>query len=59
MATIEILMDREILVKKQEYSSQKLFDIYSDLMFSNKSKEEIAEDITRILDILQDKNHVW
>lgn len=59
MDTTNLLLERELLIKKLEYAKQKLFDISANLNFGYKTKDEIADDAYKTIEILNDKDKVW
>ena len=59
MDTVNVLLERELLIKKLEYAKQKLFDIGTDLSQENKANNNIADEAYRAIDVLEDKNKIW
>ncbi|WP_342759524.1 hypothetical protein [Kineothrix sedimenti] len=59
MDTINVLLEKMVLIKKLEYAKQRLFDIATDLSYDNKPKNELADEAYKTVALLEDKNIVW
>ena len=59
MGTVEILMERELLILKQEYVKEKLSEIYNELNDMNVSRDAITEEVFQVLADINDRNKVW
>ena len=59
MDTIQLLLEREILIKKLDYAKQKLLEVSAELNFGDKTKGQVAFDAYKAIDVLNNKEEVW